>query len=162
MRSKTITAVFGMLFVIWAGRSVAAGASDACSLLTEARVSAVLGDSVGAGQHIVPNNALMCGWSQAGNSTPSSKRVVVDILAAIGKLQPVDQFNTSKTPVEGITKTPVSGIGDDALYITTPGVGTGLTIKKGSSVIQIRVYGFPVDQIKEKEKSLAQDALSKL
>jgi len=74
----------------------------------------------------------------------------------------VDQFNTSKTPVEGITKTPVSGIGDDALYITTPGVGTALTIKKGSSVIQIRIYGFPVDEIKEKEKALAQDALPKL
>jgi hypothetical protein len=51
---------------------------------------------------------------------------------------------------------------DDAFYITTPGIGTALMIKKGSSVIQMRVYGFPVDQIKEKEKTLAQDAVPKL
>jgi hypothetical protein len=58
--------------------------------------------------------------------------------------------------------TPVTGIGDDAFYVTTPGIGTAVMIKKGSSVIQIRVYGFPVNEIKEKEKILAQDALSKL
>jgi len=162
MRSKTITTVFGILFVMGTGRVVAASATDACSLLTEARVSAVLGVSVGAGQHIAANNSLICGWSQAGSTTPSSKRVVVDILAAIGSAKPVDRFNTSKTPVEGITKTPVTGIGDDAFYITTPGIGTALMIMKGSSVIQIRVYGFPVDEIKEKEKTLAQDALPKL
>jgi hypothetical protein len=162
MFSRTITTVFGILFVIGIGRPVAASAADACSLLTEARVSAVLGVSVGAGQHIAANNSLICGWSQAGSTTPSSKRVVVDILDAVGSAKPVDRFNRSKTPVEGITKTPVSGIGDDAFYVTTPGIGTALMVKKGSSVIQIRVYGFPVDEIKEKEKALAQDALPKL
>src|SRR5262249_44687151 len=133
MYTKAITTVFGFLFVIGIGRFVAASATDACSLLTEARVSAVLGVSVGAGQHIAANNALLCGWSQAGSTTPSSKRVVLDILASIGSAKPVDRFNTSKTPVKGITKTPVSGIGDDAFYITTPGIGTALMIKRGSS-----------------------------
>jgi hypothetical protein len=161
MRSKIIIAVVvGGFFVVRIGTSIAA--NDACSLLTEAQVSAVLGVPVGAGQHITSNNPLLCGWSQSGGTTPSSKRVLVDMLAAIGNSKPVDRFNTAKTPVEGITKTPASGIGDDAVYITTPGLGTGLMIKKGSSVIQIRVYGFTVEEIKEKEKTLAMNALPKL
>ena len=64
MFSRTITTVFGILFVIGIGRPVAASAADACSLLTEARVSAVLGVAVGAGQHIVATNSTICGWSQ--------------------------------------------------------------------------------------------------
>jgi hypothetical protein len=161
MRSKIIIAVVvAGLFVVRTGTSRAA--NDACSLLTETQVNAVLGGSVNAGQHITPNNPLLCGWSQSGATTPSSKRVVVDILADIGSSKPVDRFNTAKTPVQGITKTPANGIGDDALYITTPGLGTALMVKKGNSVIQIRVYGFPVEEIKEKEKTLALNALSKL
>src|SRR5215467_12391507 len=57
MSSKRITMVFGILFVMGTGWFVAASATDACSLLTEARVSAVLGVSVGAGQHIAANNS---------------------------------------------------------------------------------------------------------
>jgi len=37
-----------------------------------------------------------------------------------------------------------------------------LSIKKGSFAFKVRVYGFPPDQIKEKEKTLAQQVLAKL
>ena len=161
MRSKMIFAVVvAALFVV--RTTTFRAANDACSLLTEPEVNAVLGISVSAGQHITPNNPLLCGWSQSGATTPGSKRVVVDILASIGTSTLVDRFNIAKTPVEGITKTPASGIGDDALYITTPGIGTALMVRKGTSVVQIRVYGFSVEEIKAKEKTLALNALPKL
>jgi hypothetical protein len=56
----------------------------------------------------------------------------------------------------------VSGVGDDALYVTTPGIGTGLIFKKGDSAFDVRVYGFGDDEIKTKEETLAQDILAKL
>jgi hypothetical protein len=135
---------------------------DACSLLTQARVSSVLGVSVGAGQPISPTNPRTCGWSQPNDANHTGKRVVFDVFGPIGKLTPMDRFTNGKTPIKGITKTPVSGIGDDAYFITTPGLGTGLNVKKGNSVFQIRVYGFSQDQIEAMEKALAQDALAKL
>jgi len=74
----------------------------------------------------------------------------------------VQSFTNGKTPFKGITKEPTNGVGDDAYYITTPGFGTGLSVKKGDSALQIRLYGFPLDQIKAIEKTLAQQALSKI
>jgi hypothetical protein len=54
-----------------------------------------------------------------------------------------------------------AGIGDDAVYGTAAGHGT-LSVKKGNSVFVVHVYGFPLDQIEAKEKSLALEILSKL
>ena len=65
-------------------------------------------------------------------------------------------------PTGNITKTPVSGIGDDAVYGTTKGVATVLTVKKGDQVFVVRVIGFSEDETKAKEKTLALDVLSKL
>lgn len=66
----------------------------------------------------------------------------------------------------GITKTPVSGIGDEALYGTTPRVATTLSVRKGKSAFTVRVAGFDetkdIDLIKEKEKTLAEEILSKM
>jgi hypothetical protein len=74
----------------------------------------------------------------------------------------VDMFNHEKTPLQGITETQAPGLGDDAHYMTTPGFGTGLSVKKGSFAFKIRVYGFPDDVLKQKEKALAQQVLAKL
>lgn len=136
---------------------------DACSLLTQSQVSAALGIPMGAGQVIPPNvpgrpaptSSKMCGWNQPGSDTPSAKRVVLAIMTT-------QSFATGKTPVQGITKAPVTALGDDAYYITTPGLGTGLNVQKGNFALQVRVYGFPEDQIKTMEKALADNALAKL
>ena len=37
-----------------------------------------------------------------------------------------------------------------------------LVVKKGDTAFDLRVYGFPVDEIKAKEKTLAADILGKL
>ena len=163
--STTAAAILISVFTIVACSAPFARASppdDACSLLTQARVSSVLGVSVGAGLPISPTNPRTCGWSQPNDANHTGKRVLLDVFGPIGKLTPADRFLNGKTPVKGITKTPVSGIGDDAYFIMTPGLGTGLNVKKGNSAFQIRVYGFSQDQIEAMEKALAQDALAKM
>jgi hypothetical protein len=166
MHSKrSIAAIIGAILIIGAASSPLARATppdDACSLLTQAQVGAVLGVLVATGQRVTPASAMMCGWSVSGGPTIGGKKVVLDIFGPIGKLTPADRFTNGKTPVQGITKTPISGIGDDAYYITTPGLGTGLNVKKGSIAFQVRVYGFSLDQIKAMEKTLAEDTLAKL
>ncbi len=137
----------------WAQSAPPAG--DACSLLTQAQVSAVLGVPVGHGERVVPSSPLLCGWEQPGSSVANSKRVMVAIIR-------LDQFTQEKTPLPGIKETSASGIGDDAHYMTTPGFGTGLSVKKGSRAFKVRVYGFSLQQIEAMEKRLAQDILAKL
>lgn len=137
----------------------AAPPSDACSLLTQAQVSSILGMPVDAGQHLIPNSSSICGWGKTG---PAEKRVVLSIYTQIGHLTPVDRFNAAKTPFKGVTKTPVSGVGDDAISATTPGFGTGLIFRKGDAAFDLRVYGFPLDQLNAKEKTLALDVIAKL
>jgi hypothetical protein len=159
-----IAAIVGSLVTVSIGSSLSAGAgtSDGCAVLTPAQVSAVLGVSVGAGQHIIPSSPASCGWAQPADSNHTGKRAVFEIWRAVGKLSPADRFTIAQKPVQGIPKAPVSGVGDEAIYITTAGIGTGLTVRKGTSVLTVRVYGFPLDQIKAMEKTLALDAIGKL
>ncbi len=157
-KSAIVPALGTMLIAIFflVSRSAcAAPPGDACSLLTQAEVSAALGISVGAGQHVIASSTAMCGWTKAGSSVPSAKRVTLT-------LETTTSFSNSKIPMQGITKTPLSGVGDDALYIDTRGVGAGLQVKKGGAAFSLRVYGFPVDQIKAKEKDLAQKIVGRM
>ena len=142
--------------------SYAAPPTDACSLLTAAQVSAILGASVGAGEKILPNSAAFCGWEVPGQKNSDRKRVVLNIYIQMGSRTPVQRFNTAKTPIQGITKEPVTGVGDDAIFATTPGFGTGLIFRKGNAAFDLRIYGFTVEQIKAKEKTLALDVLAKM
>jgi hypothetical protein len=127
---------------------------DACALLTQAQVSAVLGTQVEAGQRLVASSARICGWSPPGGPVIDGKKVLVTLMTD-------RQFDLGKTPMTGITKTPVSGIGDDAYYVTAGGLGTTLSVKKGSFYVQVKVGGFPMDVEKEKEKVLALEVLAK-
>jgi hypothetical protein len=136
--------------------------TDACALLTPAQVSAVLGVTVGAGVRVTPTNALICGWAPPNDASRTGKHVVLSIYGQLGPRTPADRFAMAKTPVPGVEKTPVAGVGDDAFYSTAAGLGTGLVFKKGDSAFDLHVYGFPVEEIKAKEKSLAADVLGKI
>ena len=127
----------------------AAPPTDACALVTPTQVSAALGVTVGTGEHVVPSSTTLCGFG----SDTAKKRAVTAIIK-------VTMFANEKTPFKGITKESASGIGDEAHYITTPGFGTGLSVRKGNFAFKVRVYGFPLDQIKAKEKALALNALA--
>lgn len=164
MKLKVSFIVLTCLAFVTCGATVvfAAPPTDACSLLTPAQVSAVLGVSVGAGEKLVPTSPSLCGWEVPGQNGVSRKRVVLNIYTQLGRMSPIQRFNNAKTPIKGITKVLASGIGDDAIFATTPGFGTGLIFREGDAAFDLRVYGFPVDQIKAKEKTLALDVLAKL
>ena len=135
----------------------AAPPTDACSLLTTAQVSAVLGIKAGAGKPLSPTSTNLCQWGAPVLFATTAKKGV------ILTLQNPLAFAYAKMPVgHGIIKVPVSGIGDDAVYGSTPGYATVLTVKKGDVVFVVHVSGFPDDQIKTKEKTLALDVLAKL
>lgn len=131
------------------------GATDPCSLLTPAQVSAVLGASVGAGKSLV---TTVCDWTVPNQPAGvSAKRVTVTLQKPLA-------FAYAKAPVNSkeITKTAVTGIGDDAVYGTVAGQAATLTVKKGDVVFVVRVSGFPLDQLEDKEKTLAKEIVGKL
>jgi hypothetical protein len=155
-------AVFAFLWTLSSCCSRAAYAvppSDACSLLTQAQVSTALGVEVEAAQHVAPT---LCQWSAPNQpNSINAKKVTLTISNERA-------WEYAKTPVgSSLTTMPASGICDDAVYTTikrvTPGLGTTLYVKKGSSYFVVHVYGFP-DQAKAMamEKTLATQACSKL
>ena len=55
------------------------------------------------------------------------------------------QFETGKTPLPNIPKSPESGIGDDAYFAKTPGLGYILSVKKGATYFRVEarpILGF--------------------
>jgi hypothetical protein len=134
---------------------------DACSLLTQARVSEVLGASVAAGQHMseTPTGRRVCTWSQPGENSPMGKRVTVTLFGPAGQLTPADRFiNSKKQP----NVTPVAGIGDDAFVRRIGSLATHIYVKKGEAVFQLTVGGFNGNDTPIIEEALARDAVSKL
>ena len=163
MNSKrSLALVIGVLCVLAACSSRAAygaPASDPCSLLSQAQVSAVLGVQVREGRLVVPK---LCEWAASGPPSINTKKVTIT-------LQDARAFAYAKMPVgHGITKVPASGIGDDAVFGTTPKFATTLAVKKGNFVFVVHVWGFPidtskaVDDVQAKEKTLALEILTKL
>jgi len=170
----TVVPTIGAFLILFTCTSAFAAGDDACSLLTQTQVSSVLGVSVGVGQHpsdemhvSPPNPAidrLACTWYEAGKNSFAAKRVSLNILGTMGSLTPVQRFNIAKTPVHGITKTTVTGVGDDAVYMVSQ-LRVSLHVKKGNSVFEMMVDGFSakqIEQVKTMEKTLAQDAVAKL
>jgi len=128
---------------------------DACTLFTTSQVSAALGVSVTDAQHLVPSSSTLCGWAPAGGPQIDGKKLTVMLLSE-------HAFEVGKTPVQGIAKAPLAGVGDDAYFVTTGGFGTALSIKKGNAYVQIRVGGLPLEKAKEVEKALALQLVAKL
>lgn len=161
MNSKLrFAAALGALFVFAARNTRAvygAAPTDTCSLLTPAQVSAALGVPV-VGKSLGPK---VCFWSQAG-AKPGSTLRKVDLVILV-----TEGYTLAKTPNSRTSVTPASGLGDDAYYFAmTSGQYMELRVKKGSIVFGIRVHRsgtpFTTDQIKAKEKALAQEVLAKL
>ena len=128
---------------------------DACSLFTAPQISKVLGVTVTDGRHPIPSTLLLCGWAPAEGPQVDGKKLAVNLMTERA-------FEVGKIPVHGIAKTPLSGVGDDAYYMTDSGRGTGLSVKSGGIYVQIWVGGFPPEKQKELEKALALQMLTKL
>lgn len=157
LKLKIATSIVGLSAFLIGGPRIAYAAppTDACSLLTPAQVGSVLGISVSAGGSPSPNMKALCSWPAPGGTVPP-KRVLVNIAN-------VRAFVGAKMRLVGKEEviTPLSGVGDEAFYDVV-GSSIRLFARKGDFAFSVRVYGFPPDQIKEKEKELAQDAVAKL
>jgi hypothetical protein len=158
MKTK-LSLVFAVFLIICTSTAYAATPSDPCSLLTPAQVSAALGTTVSAGEHIA---SKLCQWSAPNQpNSMNGKKVTLT-------LQNAQQFSYAKMPVgHGITKTPVNGIGDEAVSGTspgtTPGLATTLAVRKGDSAFTVHVYGVPDEaKVEAAEKTLALEVLSKM
>ena len=121
-----------------------------CSLLTSAQVTAAVGVSVGAAQPIATTG---CSWT--------APHIIVTLSLWDGS-----KWDQMKTPVPGMNRTAVSGLGDDAFY-TTMGPASGkqfatLSVKKGSTAYLIKVYGPNVTDEMSMEKALAGNVLANL
>jgi len=96
---------FVFLFVAAVFAAQAQSASDACSLLTPAQVSAVVGAQMSPGQYVTPTFKATCTWTAAGK--------IVTLMT-----ESVDAYNKGKTPLSPAMQiVPASGIGDDAYYV---------------------------------------------
>lgn len=135
----------------------AAPPADACSLLTQAQVSAVLGVSVDAGSHNPPKYLRMCTWAQS-NAPVGGKYVTI-------MLKTANDFENAKKLMAAPSSAviPVNGIGDDAYYAA---VGTTMVVlyaKKGDVAFNLTVSKtFPLDQQRTIQKTLALEIISKL
>lgn len=164
MSSKLRLVMFlAVSFIFGLGSSAvyAAPPTDACSLLTPVQVSAVLGVPA-AGKAL---GSKTCMWVQT-DVKPGSPRRRVDVVILIMQGYTLG-YTVAKMPNSPTSATHVSGLGDDAYYLSmTSGEAMELRVKKGSVAFGILVQRsgtlFTPGQIKDKEKTLAQDVLSKL
>ena len=119
-----------------------------------------IGNGCGRGGGTPIGAPTSCQWAGQG------KIVTLVIRRPLAGKSPVDQFNDGKArKLPGVTTEPVSGVGDDAFYVFFAGAnraGCGVVVKKGSSVFEVRVYGFDLEQAKGVAKTLAQGAAAKL
>jgi hypothetical protein len=121
--------------------------TDPCSLFTTEQVGAALEMKATPGKHVVPT---LCEWDAGG------KKLTVGFLSASAW----EQTKALRESMKGITRTPISGLGEEAVFAVTPVTDT-LQVKKGGAVLDIHVYGFAPDQAKAKAIALAQSALNK-
>lgn len=135
-----------------AGRRALAAPPDACKLLFEAQINSVIGIKVGEAE---PSNNKSCKWeapAPAGKARPG---------VSLALQSPSRPSADAAKPARHVTKTPTEGFHGGTYYMMMPEVG-GVKVPKDCSILQIRVYGFPTDQSKTKEKILGDCVLETL
>lgn len=150
MRHSKETAVVMFVLIASGVRAAYAQApNDPCAQVTAAQVSAALGESVAAGKQA---GTKTCSWSA---DKPTHQ--IVSLMYS-----PPGDWNTRKTrPMPGVTKSSVSGIGDEA-FAETAANFTTLYVKKKSTIFMVRVYGVPdVGRQLAIEKPIAQAVAAK-
>jgi len=161
IRFSALTAAWFVLSMLGMTRfATAAAATDACELLSQQQVASALGAEVDAGKNII--GAGDCRWTARGRR-PGDDVAILQI-----NLTKAQSFEIGKTPITGWSKTPQTGIGDDAytadsgkvVFMTSP----TLSVKKGSVffVIFAKVPKASLEQTKAVEKAVALKIVEKL
>jgi hypothetical protein len=161
MHTKPFFALLTATLLLSACRSptppAEAPVTDACAVLTPTEISAVLGVPIDPGKHNIASSSIMCSWSMTGATGEAAVKLVLNFTSFAS----YEKEKNAKTP--NITLTPASGIGDDALYITTE-FGTSLFVRKGSTAIAFSIHDktLPTDRLMAKEKVLGLKAASRI
>jgi hypothetical protein len=132
--------------------------TDACTVLTPAQVSAVVGVSVGPGQHVTPTFVKTCTWTAPGDTTIAAVTLYMQSAADYdgGK-----QMAGMMVASSGAAALKSGGVGDDSYYFVA-GTQVGLLVKKGSVSFKVAVYArLPVERKEAMELALAKAALAK-
>jgi len=131
----------GLLFTL----PRAVSAAEPCKLLNVQEIAQVLGNSVSP----MPLGTTGCMWK----GSPQSVSIV---------LRDASIWGRTITPVPGMTKTDVGGLGDAAQFSGMQNIWT-LSVKQGNNVIVLTVYGAKSpDQQRSSAESLARLALKHL
>src|ERR1700689_976929 len=133
----------------------ASSATDACSLLTQAQLSAALALPMDAGKYVTPGFLKTCTWTPSNGPASAIKFFTL-------YLQSVEGFEGGKSLVQmGQSKgtavvTPLSGVGDDAYYASFGSTVTSLMVRKGAAAFKLTLYGATApDKAMAIEKTLA-------
>ena len=138
-----------VLLVAFFSSQLAYSDTAPCDLLTPTQVSAVAGVTLGAGTPIANTG---CSWQ-----APGKTKVVITV-----SMQNEKMFEGAKRgAAPNMTKTPVSGIGDEAIFVGAENFSS-LWVRKGAKVLLVRIYGVVVGEAQTKLKTLATSAVSKL
>ena len=155
-RALLILAIF-IGAAAWAPAGNATPPGDACALLTAAQVGAALGAPVAAGTYVTPTFKKTCTWQ----STTEGGGYVTLTLQDAGNFQSGKQLPAMAANAKMFV-TSISGVGDDAYYLAV-GDQVGLIVKKGNIAFKVAVYEhIPVESKQAKEKTLAQQVVSRL
>ena len=130
--SMGIGATVGLGAVAMAAIPEATG--DACKLLSAAQVSSVLGVQVDEGTYSLPGHPQFCIWKEHGKPDMAAQNAQVHFLTS-------RQFELPKTGP--FAKGSENGLGDEAYWAYTPGIGFTLSVKKGSTYFRVQSRPIP-------------------
>ena len=159
--------VFTGILCLFDCHAVNAGApGDACALLTAPQVSGELGAVVGPGEPMMRDKPMVCTWREQGVPAGAERNVSVSLMTS-------KSFEFGKTSTALMTKTPVSGVGDEAYFTEPRGMVASLSVRKGDTFFQIRTRSnaqwaktgkTPESEVKDHavDRALALEILKKL
>ncbi|HYK94400.1 MAG TPA: hypothetical protein VE011_00815 [Candidatus Dormibacteraeota bacterium] len=132
--------------------------SDPCTLLTQAEVSAAVGQSVGAGTRDIDPNE--CDFQYPPDAVPTIQASIT-----IEKGSTFADLCGPGDSALGLTVTTIGGVGDGACFeqVGSINAGTNLTFSKGGGVFTVAVaFGAngSYDKVLAADKALALDAIN--
>jgi hypothetical protein len=127
----------------------AAGLPDACALLSQAEIGAMLGVVVDPGERLMPNEPRFCTWREHGKDPLKARNVRLSLLSD-------REYNIGKTPLPTVTRTPESGLGDEAYFSKAKGAVFNLSVKKGATCFRVQARSNPAALVKSNTDAIDQ------
>jgi hypothetical protein len=144
----TIAAACALAVPVARANAAAPLVPDPCTLLTPVQINSVAGLAVAAGKPIIAGKS--CQWI-----APAPKHGVTTL-----DFWPAESWAKMKANWAAASQT-VSGAGDEAFYVNAGTYGA-LSVKKGTAVFILKVYGIAPDKQVAILKTLANDVIANL